>query len=177
METVLLPFKLNTFESENLETICNWVSDVKLPIAAQQTITRVHLATRIHWHAASKFSSMSQPHFQDLMPKWWSAPGDFGQFPALRQVSVSTTLSRCYCDKPKTQTDAMVKVLGESEEQLEGLIKASRKDTSTSDVDVVFERDLPFAPLGNSGLLILDDDEGDNPSADSLNQDPAVPVS
>lgn len=71
----------------------------------------------------------------------------------------------------------MVKVLGESEEQLEGLIKASRKDTSTSDVDVVFERDLPFAPLGNSGLLILDDDEGDNPSADSLNQDPAVPVS
>ncbi|KAF2442578.1 hypothetical protein P171DRAFT_487806 [Karstenula rhodostoma CBS 690.94] len=158
VETVLVPFKTNTFHANCPGILRDWIGQAPIPFAAQQTITRIQLSTRMHWHAYLRFVDDPRSQFEDVLPAWWKQPEDFGQFPALRQVCVHTTLNQCYCDKPKVQTDALIKFVGESEEHLKELIKLSRQGTTSNDLDVAFQRDLNFTPYIMSNLFM--DEEG-----------------
>ncbi|OAF99119.1 uncharacterized protein CC84DRAFT_1264656 [Paraphaeosphaeria sporulosa] len=159
VETVLMPFKLNVFHSDCPQTIRNWMDEANIPIAAQQTITRLQFTLQMHWHAYIK-RSVGPFKFEKVVPGWSAHSGAFDQFPALRQIYICTALTQCYCDKPKAQQDALIKYVEKSEEHLKTLIKRSHKATTSNDLDIIFERDLNFA-LAPAPLDILDV-EGDN---------------
>ncbi|KAF9736180.1 hypothetical protein PMIN06_003809 [Paraphaeosphaeria minitans] len=164
VETVLMPFKLNTFHSDCTQTIHKWMDESNIPIAAQQTITRLQFTNQINWHAYTKYAAAPRVNFEDWLPGCWTQPEHFDRFPALRHVCFRTALTQCYCDKPKAQQDALIIYVGESEEYLKNLITSFHKAITGNDLDMVFERDLNFAPAPSP--LILDDDEYDNWSGD-----------
>jgi hypothetical protein len=155
VETALIPFKVNTFHADEPQLLRIWAGGI--PIAAQQTITRIHLSARIHWHAYLSFSD--DPMYRtNPLPAWWKLPGNFDRFPALRQICILTTLTQCYCDKAKSGRVALAKFIGDSEEELKKLIKSSHKGTASNALDVIFQCDLNFTPIRSS--LEADDDEG-----------------
>ncbi|KAL1603635.1 beta transducin [Paraconiothyrium brasiliense] len=145
VETALMPFKMNTFQAHDPQQLRGWVS--LLPVAAQQSITRIHFSTSVHWHAYLQYTEELEPLSKYLFPEWWRQPGNFDDFPALRQVCIHTTLARCYCGKPKHLADALTKLIGDSEDACGHLIKASLKEIAGRNVDVIFQRDLVFAAL------------------------------
>ncbi|KAJ4345395.1 beta transducin [Didymosphaeria variabile] len=145
VETALIPFKMNAFQADNPRPLKAWVG--LLPIAAQQSITRIHLSTRLYWHSYVQHTEQLEPLSERLFPVWWSQSGNFDNFPALRQVCILTTVGRCYCDKPKPLTDALTKLVGDSEDACSQLIKASHRGIAGKSIDVNFQRDLVFAPL------------------------------
>ena len=146
VETVLVPFKLNTFYAEGHQTLKIWAK--QLPVAAQQSITRIQLSVGLGWHEYISYGRQ-HPHSRDPFPEWWglkpkqfpaptqpeppqqvpvpSSSGSmtFDEFPALRQVCVLVTLARCYCSKEKPDADALIKHLEEAEDSFKELVKAS----------------------------------------------------
>jgi hypothetical protein len=158
VETALIPFKVNAFHANHPQTLRAWVG--LIPIIAQQTITRIHLSAHFHWHAYLSFAD-GETHRANPLPAWWKGSGNFDGFPALRQICILTILTQCYCDKAKSARDALAKFVGDSEEELKKSIKSSHKGTTASNsLDIVFQRDLNFAPIRSS--LEVSDDEGEN---------------